>query len=154
MGKIVFSPDRVRSGPDPYSSLMHTSASEVARVTFSDSNSASLPKVLNPGPDPAPAIFQIWESDTCSDSGYNHRSNRNLPMFLLKKRPRRLQLLQKLKSDSGSVFSQNFDSVSGSGPKEKRRIPPELTPALRIRRATRGGRHLGHFPPSNFQNIA
>jgi len=66
MGKIVFSPDRVRSGPDPYSSLMHTSASEVARVTFSDSNSASLPKVLNPGPDPAPAIFQIWESDTCS----------------------------------------------------------------------------------------
>jgi len=26
--------------------------------------------------------FQIWESDSCSDSGCSHRSNRNLPMFL------------------------------------------------------------------------
>ena len=51
--------------------------SEVARVTFSDSDSAPVPKFLNPGP----AIFQIWESDSCSDSGYNHQSNLNLPMF-------------------------------------------------------------------------
>jgi len=53
----------------------------VAGVTFSDSNPAPVPKFLNP----VPAIFQIWESDSCSDSDYNHRSNRNLPMFLLKK---------------------------------------------------------------------
>jgi len=44
------------------------------------------PKFFNP--DPGPAIIQIWESDSCSDSGYNHRSNRNLPMVLLKKWPK------------------------------------------------------------------
>jgi len=51
----------------------------VAGVTFSDSDSAPVPKFLNPGP----AILQIWESDSCSDSGYNNRSNRNLPCFYL-----------------------------------------------------------------------
>ena len=70
------------------------SVSEVA--TFWDS--APIPKFLNPGP----AIFQIWESD----SGHNHRSNRNLPMFLLKKGPHRLLLLPKLKSDS--CVKRNF----------------------------------------------
>jgi len=48
---------------------------EMARVTFSDST--PVPKFLNPGP----AIFQIWESDSCSLSGYNHWSNRNVPML-------------------------------------------------------------------------
>jgi len=33
-------------------------------VTFSDSDSAPVPKFLNPGP----VIIQIWESDSCSDS--------------------------------------------------------------------------------------
>ena len=56
---------------------------EVTGVTFSDSDSAPVSKFLNPGP----AIFQIWESDSCPDSGYNHQSNLNLPMFLLKKWP-------------------------------------------------------------------
>ena len=48
-----------------------------------------------------------------SDSGY-HKSNRNLPMFLLKKWSRRLLLSPKLKSDScsGISFSQIFDSRS------------------------------------------
>jgi len=32
---------------------------EVAGVTFSDSDSAPVPKFLNLGPDPGPAIFQI-----------------------------------------------------------------------------------------------
>jgi len=50
---------------------------------FSDSHSAPVSKFLNPVP--APAIFQIWESDSCSDSGYTHQSNLNLPMFLPKK---------------------------------------------------------------------
>ena len=89
-------------------------SSEVAGVTFSDSDSAPDPKFLNP--DPGPAIFQIWESDSCSASGYNHRSNRKLPKFLLNKWPHRLLLLPKGKSDSGSgsVFSQIFDSGSWS----------------------------------------
>jgi len=76
---------------------------------------------------PGPAILQIWESDSCSDSSQNHRSNRSLPTFLPKKWPRRLLLLPKWKSDSGSGsgFSQIFDSGSGSErktQKEKRRI--------------------------------
>jgi len=53
---------------------------EVAGVTFS--GSAPVPKFLNPGP--SSAIFQILESGSCSNSGYNHRSNRNLSMFSLK----------------------------------------------------------------------
>ena len=85
---------------------------EVAGVTFSYSDSAPVTKFLNPGPDPCPAIFQIRESDSCSDSGYNHKSNLILPMFLLKKWPHRLLLVPKLKRDSGSGFSQLFDSGS------------------------------------------
>ena len=50
----------VRSGP------------EVAGVTFSDCYSDPVSKLFNP----SPAILQIWESGSCSDSGYNHRSNR------------------------------------------------------------------------------
>ena len=101
---------------------------EVARITFLDSDSAPVPKLLNP--DLGPAIFQIWESDSCSDSGYSHRSNFNLPMFLLKKWPHRLLLLPILKSDSrcGSMFFQIFDS----GSEKKRRIPLESTPAIQI----------------------
>jgi len=83
---------------------------EVTGVIFSDFDSSPVPKFLNPGP----AILQICKTDSCSDSGYNHRSNRNLPMFLLKKRPHRLLLLPKRKSGSGSGsgFSQIFDSGS------------------------------------------
>ena len=44
-------------------------APEVAAVIFSDSDSAPVPKFLNPGPDPDPAILQVWESDSYSDSG-------------------------------------------------------------------------------------
>jgi len=86
------------------------------RSHFSDS--APVPKFLNPGP----AILRTWESDYCSDSGYNNRSNGNLPRFLLRKLPHRFLLLSKLKSDSGSGsgFFQVFDS--GPGPKENRRI--------------------------------
>ena len=74
----------------------------MAGVIFSDFDSAPVQKLLNPGPDPA--ILQIWESDSYSDSGYNNPSNRNLPMCLPKKWPHRLLLLPKWKSDSGSVF--------------------------------------------------
>jgi len=71
-----------------------TKPPEVAGVTFSDSNSAAVPKFLNPGQE----IFQLSEFDSCSNSGYNHRSNRNFPMFSLNKWPHRLLPLQKLKS--------------------------------------------------------
>ena len=79
-----------------------------------------------------PAILQIWESNTCSDSGYNHRSNRNFPMFLPKKWPHRLLLLPKRKIDSGPgpVFHKFF--TPDPGPKEKPRILPESTPVIRI----------------------
>ena len=75
---------------------------EVAGVIFSYSDSAPVPKFLNPGPE----IFQICESDSCSNSSCNHRSNRILPMFLLKKWQHRLLLLPKLKvtPDTGPVF--------------------------------------------------
>jgi len=84
----------------------------VVGVTFSDTDSAPVSKFLNPGP----AILQIWESDSCSDSSYNHHSNRNLPMFLPEKWPHRLLPMPKLKSDAGSGpgFSQIFDSESRS----------------------------------------
>ena len=41
---------------DPCSSLLK---SDVAGVTFSDSDSTPVPKCWNAGPDPGPAIFQI-----------------------------------------------------------------------------------------------
>jgi len=43
--------------------------SEVVGVTFTDPDSAPVPKFLNPGPDPGLAILEIWESDSCSHSG-------------------------------------------------------------------------------------
>ena len=97
---------------------------EVAGVTFSDSDSAPVPKFLNP--DPGPAIFQILKSD----SRCNHRSSRNLPMFFLKKWPFRLLLLLKLKSDPdpGLAFPKFLTPGPHPGAKEKRRILPELTP--------------------------
>jgi len=57
-----------------------TNLAEVAGVTFSDSDSAPFPKFWNPDP----AIFQIWQSHSCSDSGYNHQTNLNLPIFYLR----------------------------------------------------------------------
>ena len=44
-----------------------SSRAEVAAITFSDS--APVPKFLNP--DPGPAIFQTCKSDSCSDSSYH-----------------------------------------------------------------------------------
>jgi len=53
--------------------------SQVASVTFSDSDFAPVPKFLNL----CPQIFQMWESDSCSDSTY-HLSNRNFLWFNLR----------------------------------------------------------------------
>jgi len=82
---------------------------EVCGVNFSDSYFTSVWIFLIPDPE----IFQISESDSCSDSSF-HLSNRKFPMFLLEKWPRSLVLLSKLKIDSEYVFSQVFDSRSGS----------------------------------------
>jgi len=46
---------------------------------YSDSDCTPVPKILNPDP----KYFQIWESDSCSNSG-NRRCNRNSTMFALK----------------------------------------------------------------------
>jgi len=91
----------------------------------------SCSKFLNPGP----AILQIWESDSCSDSGYNRQSNCNLPMFLPKKWLHRLLLLPKWKSDSGPApfFHKFLTPGPDLGPREKRRILPDSTPVIRIR---------------------
>ena len=56
--------------------------SEVAGVTFSDSDSTPVPKFLKP--DPALALIQILECDSCSESGCNLRSNSDFPILLLK----------------------------------------------------------------------
>jgi len=87
---------------------------EVAGFTFSDSNSAPVPKFLNPGPE----IFQICESGSCSDSGY-HQFNRNLSIFFLRN------------DHADSCYCRNGKMTPG--PKEKRGILPESTPTLRIR---------------------
>ena len=90
---------------------------EVTGVTFYDS--APVPTFLNP----SPAILQIWESDSCSDSGY-HRSSRNLPMFYLKNDRADSCCCRNGKVTPGPVF-HNFWIP---GPKEKHRILPESTP--------------------------
>jgi len=78
-----FTSQKFRLTPDSVPPQLPTSRawrsahiSEVAGVTFSDSDSAPVPKFFNPGP----AILQIWESNSCSDSGYNHPSNHYLPI--------------------------------------------------------------------------
>ena len=81
-------------------------------ATFSDSDSAPVPKLLKQ--DPGPKLFQIRESDSCSDSGY-HRPNGNLPVFLLEKWPRRLLLLPNLKSYSVSERKKQNPAGVDSG---------------------------------------
>ena len=89
-------------------------------------------------------IFQIWESDYCSDSAY-HRSNRNLPMLFLRNgHPdscycRNWEVTPAL----GGVLHKILTPGADLGPK-KYRILPESTPALRIHGhlcATSTGRH-------------
>jgi len=69
---------------------------ELARSTFSDTDSAPFQKFLNPGLE----IFQIWESHSSSESNC-HRPIRDLSMFSFNKCPSRLKVLPKPKSDSG-----------------------------------------------------
>ena len=113
------------SGSEFLNSVQSKSKPEVVGVTFSDSDSTPVPKFFNPGP----GILQIWESYSFSDSGYNHWSNRNLPMFLLKKWSHILLLLLKWKSDSesGSVFT-NFWLRTRSGSERKTQNPAGVDP--------------------------
>jgi len=81
----------------------------------------SCSKFLNP--DPGPAIFQIWETDSCSDSGYSHRSNRNLPMFLLNSTPA-------LRYDhTDSCYSHNWKVTPVPGP-----VLPKFFTPVRVRK--------------------
>jgi len=104
---------------------------EVAGVTFSDSDSAPVPQFLNPDSGPDTEIFQIWESYSSSDSSY-HRSNRNLPVLYLRNDHADSYYCQNWEVDPGPVFNNFFTAASDPGPKEKRRILPETTPARRI----------------------
>jgi len=63
----------------------------------------SCPKFLYPGPD----ILKIWESDSCSDSGYNHRSNHNLCFCqeMTEQTPITAEMEKYGNSGSGSGFS-------------------------------------------------
>jgi len=93
----------------------------VVGVTFEDSDSAPVPKFLNPGP----AILQIWESDSCSDSGYNHRSKRNLPMFLPEKWPQQTPATAEMGKwlRLRIRFFTNFWLRCGSGSERKTQNP-------------------------------
>ena len=102
--------------PTPKSCSTAQCSPEVAAVIFLHFDSAPVPKFLNS--DGGSGIFQNWESDSCLDSGY-HRPNRNLPMFLLEKWPRRLLLLPKLKSGSGS--RTGFPQIFYSGARSDRK---------------------------------
>ena len=116
----------------PANRIVNISASGIGgRSHFFRLRLHPVPKFLNQGQDPGLAIFQIWGSDSCSDSGYNHRSNRNFPMFFLRNgrtdscscRNGKVTLV------SGPVFLKFF--TPGPDPKEKRRILPESTPVIR-----------------------
>jgi len=90
---------------------------------------APVPKFLNP--DPGPAILQIRESDSCSDSGYNHRSNRNLTMFSPKKERRDSCYCrnEKVTPDPGPLFHKFLTlEFEGSGSERKTKNPAESTP--------------------------
>jgi len=87
----------------------------------------SCSEIFKPDPGPTPKNVQIWESDSCSDSGY-HRCNRHSAMFILRichiwKPSRFLLLKMKSDSESGSGFSQIFDFGSGAGTERKTQDP-------------------------------
>jgi len=78
-------------------------------------------------------FFQIRESDSCSDSSCNHRSNSNLPMFSLYKWTHCYCRNWKVTPDPGPVFPKLLTPGPIPGPNEKRRIRPESISVIRIR---------------------
>jgi len=123
-----------RIGLDSKNSLSNhlCCVAEVVWVTFSDSNSAPVTKFLNTDLGLDPASFQIWESDFCSYSSYHHRSNRNLPVFLLKKYNTDSCYCRNWKMTLGPDFPNFFTLGPDPGPKVKPRILQESTPVHRI----------------------
>jgi len=84
----------------------------------------SCSKISKSGPYPGPAFLQIRESDSCSDSGNNHRSNRNLTMFLPKKDRTEPATAEMEKWHRVQVvFFTIFDSGSGSRSEKKTQNP-------------------------------
>jgi len=76
------------------------------------------------------ANFSNCESDSCPDSGYNHQSNLNLPMFLLKNDRTDSCCCRnwKVTPDPVPVFPKFLTPGPDPVPKEKSRILLELTP--------------------------
>jgi len=102
--------------------------SEVAGVTFSDSESAPVPKFLNPGP----VILQIWESDSCSDSATIIYPTVIYPCFYLRNDRTDSCYCRYGEVTPGPVFHKFLTPGPDPGPKDKRRILPESTPVIRI----------------------
>jgi len=88
-----------------------TFAAEVAGVTFSDSNSAPVPKFLNTDPDPE--IFLKFENPTPVQTPATVDPTGNLSVFTYERNTQTPATAEIEKSDTGSIFSRNIDSGSG-----------------------------------------
>jgi len=116
----------------------------VAGVTFSDFDSNPVPKFLNP--DPGPAIFQIWESESCSTIIH---PTLIYPCFYLRNDHKDSCNCRnwEVTTVQGPLFPNFLTPGLDPGLKEKRKILPESTPVHRI------WSHLCH-PPVKTNNPA
>ena len=115
----------------------------------------SCDKFFEPGPDPGSAIFQIWESDSCSNSNYNHRSNCNLPLFYLRNDHTDSSWCGnwKVTPDLGLFFYKFLTPGPDPDSNEKRRILPESIPVIRIRYHLCTGRVMHCRAPVHHHSI-
>jgi len=102
-------------------------APEVAAVTFSESESAPVPKIFNPGLGKGPEFFK-FENPTPVQTPATIDSTEIYPCFYLRNDHADSCHGWKWKVTPDSVFHKLLASV----PKEKRRILPESTSARRI----------------------
>jgi len=115
-------PDLVQSKSSAHRILC---LAEVAGVTFLESDSAPVSKFWNP----CPAIFQIWESDSCQTPVAIINPTLIHPCFSSRNNPTDSCYCRNLKvtPDPGPIFPKFLTP----GPEEKLRILPESTPVFR-----------------------
>jgi len=106
-----------------------TKEAEVAGVTFSDSNSAPVPKFLNP--DPVRLLFKFENPTPVQTPAAIINPAVIYSCFYLRNHRTDSCYCRngKMTPDPGPVFHKFLTP----GPKEKRRILPESTPVIRIR---------------------
>ena len=110
----------------------------MAGVTFSDSGSTPVPKFLNLAPDPGATIFKFENPTPVQNPDAIIDPTEIFPCFYLRDdhtdscycRNRKMTL-------ASGLFFYKF-LTPDPGPKEKGRILPESTPALRLRPAGSG----------------